>query len=270
MPFTLNGIGTRYYGAGNRSARAGTCAQCHRSATLSSYDTREWICFVYIPVIPMRKYRIVDQCSSCRRHYRLTFDEFSKRVSKDVDPLRDAVRLSPDDPQPYLDLVNGLLAWEMRGEAQKEIEAAVARFPNDARVQALAGQLAIDRADWKGALPFLERAQSIDPQNGGAVYAYGWVLDQLGRDTEAIPVLQRSAAQTFNQPGALYLIGTSHMRLSRWSEALQAYQQLLGLKPEYISDKKFMRRIAECKRRLGYSLTDAERKAGRRWWPFGK
>ena len=68
MPATINGIGTHYYGARNRSARVDTCKQCGRSATLSSYDTREWFCILFIPIIPMRKYRILNDCSRCRKH----------------------------------------------------------------------------------------------------------------------------------------------------------------------------------------------------------
>src|SRR5205823_14337078 len=30
-----------------------------------------------------------------------------------------------------------------------------------------------------------------------------------------------------------------------------------------------LRRIADCKKQLGFELTPAERKASRRWWPFG-
>ena len=61
MPATINGIGTHYYGAQNRSARVDTCKFCRRSATLSSYDTREWFCVIFIPVIPMRKFRILTR-----------------------------------------------------------------------------------------------------------------------------------------------------------------------------------------------------------------
>lgn len=270
MPFTVNGIGTHYYGAGNRSARVDTCSQCHRSATLTSYDTREWFCFVYIPLIPLGRYRILDDCSSCRKHLRVPFAEFTQRVAAQLEPLRDAVARAPRDPQPRLDLIDALVSWELRGDAQKEAEDALAIFPGDAAIHVAAAQLATARSDSKAALPLYERAQTLDSQNGAAVYGYGWLLHQLGRDEEAIPVLQRTAAQSYSQPGALYLLGVSFMRLSRWSEALQAHQQLLALCPQYASDKKFMRLIADCKRRLGYELTEVERKAGRSWWPFGK
>jgi tetratricopeptide (TPR) repeat protein len=269
VPFTLNGIGTHYYGAKNRSARIDVCKSCKRSATLSSYDTREWFCVVFIPLIPLTKYRILDDCSSCRRHHRLKAAAFAEQVTAAVAPLREVVRKAPGDPQGYLDLTHALVSWEMRDEAQRELEAAVTKFPNDAAIHVLAGQLLVDRGEWQRALPFFERAHSLDSQNAAAVYGHGWLLHQLGRDEEAIGVLQRANALSEHR-GALLLTGMSQSRLARWSEALQTYQRLLGMEPAYANDKTFLQRIAECKRNLGYELSDAERRASRRWWPFGK
>jgi tetratricopeptide (TPR) repeat protein len=268
LPFTLNGIGTHYYGAKNRSARVDVCSSCHRSATLSSYDTRECFCIVFIPIIPLGKYRIIDDCSSCRRHRRMKFSDFTQHLDNAIAPLREAARRTPGDVDAQLALVQGLVAWEMRDEAQREIADVVARFPSSARVHAVAGQLAIDRADWKGALPFFERAHALDPQDVSAVYGHGWLLHNLGRHEEAVRVLQRSISLSENR-GALYLLGISYSRLQRWNEALQMYQRLLGMEPRYNNDKAFLRLIAEAKKQLGYVLSEEERKASRRWWPFG-
>lgn len=270
MPYTINGIGTHYYGAKNRSARVDVCTQCGRSATLTSYDTREWFCFVFIPVIPLGKYRILNQCSSCRRHQRMKTADFQSELEAAVAPLREAIRRSPRDPEPYVALVQTLTAWEMRAEAEKELEAATALFPGNVDIMLQAASMAVDRGDWQRAHPLYERAYAADSQNPTATYGFGWILHQLGRHEEALPVLHRAAAQEENRLGALYLLGNSQKELGRWNEALATYQKLQSLEPGYAQDKTFLRLIAECKRHLGYQLTDAERRAGRSWWPFGK
>src|ERR1043166_5397342 len=124
VPYTLNGIGTRYVGAKNRSATVGDCESCKKSATLSSYDTREWFCFAYIPLIPLTKYRILNDCSRRGRHRRLKSAAFQESVNQKLAPLREAIRRSPRDPQPYAALVHTLVAWQMRSEAQQELESA--------------------------------------------------------------------------------------------------------------------------------------------------
>ncbi len=268
MPHTINGIGTHYYGAGNRSARVDVCDSCGRSATLSSYDTREWICIIFIPVIPLRRYRILNDCSSCRRHHRIAADEFKQKVAQATDPLRDAMKRAPRDPQTHIALVRTLIGWEMHADAQRELAAAVALFPQNADVVLLAAQMAVGRGELETAMPLYERAYGIDPANPAVVYGYGWILNKLNQHERAIPILQRSISQDGNKLGALYLLGTSQMKLSRWNDALHSYQQLLTLEPAYGRDKNFLRLIRECKNHLGYQLSDAERRAGRSWWPF--
>jgi tetratricopeptide (TPR) repeat protein len=269
LPYTLNGIGTHYYGRSNQSAHVGACKSCKRSATLASYDTREWFCVLFIPLIPLTKFRILDECSSCRRHFRMKASEFQDKMQKSVAPLREAIQRSPRDPQPYIDLVRTFIGWKMRAEAERELQSAAALFPQNVELLLLSADLRVERADFDGALPLYERAHAVDPQNGDATYGYAWVLHQMQRHEQAVPALQLAVSQGANKIGSLYLLGTSQMKLSRWNDALHAYQQLLSLEPKYMADKKLLRLVRECKQHLGYELTDAERRAGRRWWPFG-
>jgi len=67
----------------------------------------------------------------------------------------------------------------------------------------------------------------------------------------------------------LSLLGDAHVAGQRWAEALDAYQQILSRHPELSGDRDLLRKMKKCKETLGYPITDAERKAGRRWWPFG-
>jgi len=46
MPYSINGIGTKYYG--NRD-----------KATDGSYVTTEFIAFIFVPIIPLRSFRVV-------------------------------------------------------------------------------------------------------------------------------------------------------------------------------------------------------------------
>ncbi|HYI10062.1 MAG TPA: tetratricopeptide repeat protein [Thermoanaerobaculia bacterium] len=270
MPATINGIGTHYYGAKSKSSHLGTCGSCGRAATLTSYDTREWFCFAFIPLIPIRKFRILDECSSCQRHNRLSAAEFSRQLAETTAPMREAMRRSPRDPQPYAELIHTLVGWGMRTEAERELDSAVALFPQNVDLILLASQLAADRADYERALSFYQAAYQAAPQNSATSYGCGWTLYHLERHEEAVPMLQRAASFDESKRGALYLLGLSQKTLSRWNEALHAFQQLLSLEPGYAQDKKFLRLIRECKEKLGYELTDAERRAGRSWWPFGR
>src|SRR5258708_1821460 len=69
MPITYNGIGTHYYGHRNSERRTAACHSCGRPVQLESYDTRLWFVVIFIPVIPLGRKRIIDQCPVCKRHF---------------------------------------------------------------------------------------------------------------------------------------------------------------------------------------------------------
>ena len=68
MPSVVNGIGTWYYGKKNLCQYSGSCEFCGCEGELLSYDTTLYFTFVFIPVIPLGKKRIMSQCPNCQRH----------------------------------------------------------------------------------------------------------------------------------------------------------------------------------------------------------
>lgn len=265
MPATINGIGTMYYGRSNASARRGTCDSCHRMTTLTSYDTREFFCFVYIPVIPLTKYRILDQCGACRRHQRLSLKDFQDRLSAAVNPQREAVRRAPQDPDARQALIAALIDFGMTAEAETEARAAVQAMPNNAALNRLAGQLLSMRGDLPGATVHLERAVQSDPTDGAARLSLGRALYLQKNYAAAIRHLEEARKIVPNDSAAPLLLAECYEETGRWSEAMGLWQQIGGAQP----DKSILRRVAGCKKKLGYPLSDAERRAARRWWPFG-
>jgi tetratricopeptide (TPR) repeat protein len=79
MPHTINGIGTWYYGKDNVVTRNDRCEFCGKYGELKSYDTTLYFVVVFIPLIPMGRKRIIDQCPSCRRHRAAKLSEWEKR-----------------------------------------------------------------------------------------------------------------------------------------------------------------------------------------------
>ena len=78
MPWTVNGIGTNYFGEKNKQVRNGTCRSCGETGLLSSYDTRLWFVIFFIPVIPLGRKRITDFCGRCKRHYVAGHDQWEE------------------------------------------------------------------------------------------------------------------------------------------------------------------------------------------------
>ncbi|HVT04385.1 MAG TPA: tetratricopeptide repeat protein [Thermoanaerobaculia bacterium] len=270
MPYTLNGIGTRYYGRKNTSVVRGDCEFCKRPAQLSSFDTRECFCILYIPFIPLGKYRIQSQCSSCRRHYRIPFAAFQSQVDGMLGPLRAAVQRAPRDLKARLELIDTLIGMRMTTEAEREAIDAATALPAESVLHLRAGYLLAARGSSAAATEWYRKAVAADPKSADARRSYGSQLFDRGQLEEAARELEESRRIDGSNLRTTFLLAEAYYGLKRWPQALQTYEQLASSDPSLTSDKGILRELRDCKMALGYPLSDAERKAGRNWWPFGK
>jgi Flp pilus assembly protein TadD len=94
---------------------------------------------------------------------------------------------------------------------------------------------AIDSGDYDRATSLLERAISVEPNNGRAFYYYGLAMGERGRPASALSLLQK--AEILLQGNARALgdvyaqMGTNLERLGRRQEAVRRYEQALSQDP---------------------------------------
>jgi hypothetical protein len=146
MPFTFNGFGTRYSGRSNPTVFRGTCEFCGRSAEISSYDTRLWICAVYVPIIPLGRKRVFDMCSRCRRHRVMPLEEYRRLEEEAVREGESAYRAAPSDADQALVHLDRLLAFHRNDEAMALAEELSRRFPDRPAVLLAIAPLYLERA----------------------------------------------------------------------------------------------------------------------------
>ncbi len=96
MPQIINGCGTWYYGKRNVVKREGVCEACGGYSALTSYDTRLFVVFIMIPIIPLGRKRIIDECSSCRRHRAMRMSDWESARQR-IAEASEAYRQSPTD-----------------------------------------------------------------------------------------------------------------------------------------------------------------------------
>ena len=94
---------------------------------------------------------------------------------------------------------------------------------------------AIDVGDYDRATSLLERAISVEPNNGRAFYYYGLAMGERGRPGSALALLQK--AEILLQGNARALgdvyarMGTNLERLGSRQEAVRRYEQALAQDP---------------------------------------
>jgi tetratricopeptide (TPR) repeat protein len=96
---------------------------------------------------------------------------------------------------------------------------------------------AIDAGDYNQATSLLERAISLEPNNGRAFYYYGLTMGERGRPGSALPLLQKAEILLQGDARALGDIyaqmGMNQERLGRRQEAIRRYEQALAQDPSH-------------------------------------
>jgi Flp pilus assembly protein TadD len=94
---------------------------------------------------------------------------------------------------------------------------------------------AIDVGDYDRATSLLERAISVEPNNGRAFYYYGLAMGERGRPGAALSLLQKAEILSRGDAQALGDIyaqmGTNLERLGRRPEAVRRYEQAVAQDP---------------------------------------
>jgi Flp pilus assembly protein TadD len=94
---------------------------------------------------------------------------------------------------------------------------------------------AIDSGDYDRATSLLERAISVEPNNGRAFYYYGLAMGERGRPASALSLLQKAEILLQGYAPALGEVytqmGTNLERLGRRQEAVRRYEQALAQDP---------------------------------------
>jgi tetratricopeptide (TPR) repeat protein len=94
---------------------------------------------------------------------------------------------------------------------------------------------AIDSGDYDRATSLLERAISVEPNNGRAFYYYGLAMGERGRPGAALSLLQKAEILLQGDASALADVyarmGANLERLGRRQEAVRRYEQALAQDP---------------------------------------
>jgi len=131
MPTTVNGIGTHYYGKKDVSVRTAICGSCRRPGNLTSYETRLWFVVLFIPVIPLGRKRILDQCPSCSRHRVANADAFEQARQLQTSASLEQFRREPS-PEAALEAHAYLLGFHEHEQAAAFRRTALERYPEHA------------------------------------------------------------------------------------------------------------------------------------------
>lgn len=251
MPSTVNGVGTHYYGKRNREKNAGVCEHCHQHVELETYETRLWFCVVFIPVIPLGRKQILDDCPSCSMHKAVPFADWEALRNEAIGESASELRENQDDPEAALKMLGTLAAFHRTDEATKLARMMRDRHSDHALVQFSVGGWLEQNGHGSEATACFESAWKIEPDNPGYRRAWGMTLAEQGQLGEARELLSIFEQPESLDPGTLYFLALQCQKHSDHAQAVELFELILGLAPALGKDKDFRKAVRESENAIG-------------------
>jgi len=253
MPTTINGIGTHYYGHKNADKRTGTCRSCGSHVMLESYDTRLWFVVVYIPIIPLGRKRIIDQCPVCKRHYVADADHWETQKQLNVSGALERFHSDPT-PEHAIEAHQQFLNFQQLADAAELRREMAEKFGQNAKVQAYLGSALNGMGQVGEARAYFQRAFELRPDLPEARVGLAYDHMRSGRLDEA-----RQMLDFLEKPGAVQLyslesvesLADAYARVGKRTEALELYRVLLDALPRIGEISTFRAKVKKCEKLQG-------------------
>ena len=254
MPTTVNGIGTHYYGKRNHTKRQGTCRACGRTAELESYDTRLYFVVIFIPIIPLGRKRIIDQCPACQRHFVADQDQYMMGRQLAMSGALDQFHSEPSSEAAILTHAQ-MLGYHGHEEAKSFREEAMKLYPDDALMHAVFALQLDEIGEYSLATPLYERAHQLRPDLPEARdgVALRRIVDgKLDEARQLLSHLEAPGAGQMYSLGRLQHLAESYQNAGRHEETLALCSILLRELPQaaqHYDFRKFVRKSEQALRR---------------------
>jgi tetratricopeptide (TPR) repeat protein len=246
MPHVVNGCGTWYYGKKNLEKYEGVCRACGRKGALASYDTRLWVVVVMVPIIPLGRKRIIEDCPACRRHGVMSLDDWN-RASQRAGEALDAYRRSPTDPELAKEALGACVAHrnlnaflEIAPEIEQKLFAHADTMLRVAAVYNVFGKPAEAERALRQALQAKTAAGDSDADDMREALAD--CLMSQGKCDEAAPFVQHIIDKGVpDRIDSLYQLAQGYQMKGQHERALEYFQHCETINPQIANDATFVR-----------------------------
>ncbi len=270
MPSTYNGTGTHYYGRRNAVARPATCSQCNNYGNLVSYDTRLWFVVFFIPVIPLGRKRVIDQCPRCTRHYIMDLAKWEAQKQLDVSGAAEKFRDEPT-PDAAIAVHQNLVGYQQMAEAAEFEGIMLEKFPDNARICEYLGLAYGRMGNQERSEKHFQRAFELRPDLPNARAGVAGRRIREGRLEEArqlLDFLEKPGARQLYSLGPLEDLADGYRAAGKKKEALELYRHLLSEVPEVGQHPGFRGKVEDCERAQGERQSALPKKQSR-WFGQG-
>ncbi len=253
MPSTINGIGTHYYGKKNRVVRTAVCGSCQRFGPLESYDTRLWFVVIFIPLIPLGRKRVIDQCSFCSRHVVADAHAFETARQLQTSEALEHYRREPSVENALIAHAQ-LLTFHEHDQAAEHRRAALERFPEHAELRSVMASQLLQVNAFDESATLFDEALARQPDLPEARIGVALRKMAEGEPDEArrlLRFLEEPGAGQRYRLGPLDSLAGCYQDQGRHEEALDLTEILLRELPELGQQSEFRAFVRKSERASG-------------------
>ncbi len=235
MPSTVNGIGTSYFLKKNRSFSIRHCESCGSLNWLSDYTTYKCVCFLFIPVIPYGKARVMDYCPACTRHGVMPHKHFTSAIAETLQEAQKAWQEDPTNTDALLALCDVLILTGQGDQIDELLRLTQTTLSqDDAMIVDL--RRMISAKNGRAALDAYADLVERRPDRDSLVVEMLQLMAVMGRKKDIPPAI----AGTFDaNVDSVFFMGNAG-DLANFAKdfeiATKCYDRLLALKPELAAE----------------------------------
>ncbi|HEV3081824.1 MAG TPA: tetratricopeptide repeat protein [Gemmataceae bacterium] len=259
MPTVHDGIGTWYYGKRRIHRFKSTCSFCQRVGELQSYDTTLYFVVFMVPIIPLSRKRILQQCPSCSRHRVISLKKWEEGKASDTALLLEKLKANPDDRATILEGLALAISYQDAGLFDQLAESLAGHRRDDAAIQTQLGggysyfsRYAEAEDAFRAALAVEDKPEVRE--------SLAHVLLKQHRPEEAAPYLVHILTQKqVAGIGMIFLLIEGYQQEGMHEQALAVIERRDKTFPEFADDKTYrkQRKLSERYQHSGKKIKSA-------------
>ena len=239
MPHVVNGIGTWYYGKDNAHTTWGVCDSCRSVVDMKSYDTTKYFVIFFVPFFPLGSYRVLEECSRCKKHRLLKQKEWTRLKAESVREVLAELREDHTNEETVIKALETAVAFQDREIFAKVGDTIAAPMVDNHQVQAVLGRA----NEYFGKYDRAETAfrQSLRVKEDPAVREQlALLLMRTQRPAEAAPLLEHIAAGA-ESPNVwlLLVLAETYQAQGNHTAALSVLARCEEIQPDLENDKTY-------------------------------
>jgi tetratricopeptide (TPR) repeat protein len=154
-------FGKNFYGKTNVVSHYADCTSCRKQSVLSSYTTENCLHVFNLPVLPLGRIHITDECPYCGHYTAISHRTYRKTRKKDLAVMMEAFTADADNPDSTLNGLQTLMVYNEKSWFMNVENSYGRRFETHMMVQQIIAQGLCRFGEYTEAIIYCQKAIAL-------------------------------------------------------------------------------------------------------------